>query len=286
MNFHAAAGVIDSSFFPGKKSFFGIGFGPEGVPIDIMPICFSQHFVNDFSLLVVDEFQKMNGVQQESVAKSRSCLLDSVGKICSAYNLEISTMLCSDFMGSEDYNALFRAVKEKAKPFLSEIRATVPESKRGLESAIEYPLHEIACVKHLESKGFSQKIGPSSEKKYDSIMESMGFGVSFAYVVDAFALGTKSADSVVHYVPSCRGPNNGQRIFIGEPERKAAKKLEQGCDESLRYFCRAASAAAMILGREHPSDFEISILSGRHLKKMAQSLVFENLIIPMREAGK
>ena len=71
---------------------------------------------------------------------------------------------------------------------------------------------------------------------------------SFAYLLDAYALGTKTADVVVHYVPTSRGPRNGQRIFLEDDERKVEQKLQQSCDEALRYFCRIASVSGHLLG--------------------------------------
>ncbi|MBI2665390.1 hypothetical protein HYX12_02090, partial [Candidatus Woesearchaeota archaeon] len=44
-----------------KKTFFGIGFGTSGIPIDILPIYFISSYVSNYTLLIVDQFLKLNG---------------------------------------------------------------------------------------------------------------------------------------------------------------------------------------------------------------------------------
>ena len=159
----------------------------------------------------------------------------------------------------------------------------MPENKKHLDSAREYPLHELACVRYLIEKGFALKIGPKKEREYDHIMQKMDFKISFAYIVDAYALATRTADPVVHYIPTSRGPHNGQRIFFGEDERKIKLKLKQSGEDALRYFCKVASVSGHVLGLESLENGRIDFLHGSQLRRETIRLVFDNIIAPYKE---
>lgn len=252
-----------------------------------MPIYLLSSFLDDFSLLIVDEFVRMNGKKEEQVKAGRDNLREVLDRLNSIYRFDPSIIYCSEFMGTEEYMRAFQEVQEQApsKGLENLILKTVPLSRQHLDSAREYPLHELACVKYLIGKGFSLKIGPPKEKEYDSIMEKMGLQISFAYLLPAYALGTKTADAVVHYIPASRGPHNGQRIFFGEEERKIRQKLQQSCDEALRYFCKIASVSGHILSLEYKENREIESLSGHQLQKETLRLVFDNIIAPYQEVS-
>ncbi len=201
------------------------------------------------------------------------------------YGFSPEILLCSEFMSSSRYQGIFSSLKKEIKERNLEdfVRELVPQNKRAVESAIYYPLHEFACVQYLVEQGFLLKIGPAKEQDYDQIMKKLGIGISFAYLLNAYALGTRSADKVIHYVPSSRGPNNGQRIFFGDDERKASIKLQQGGDEALHYFCKIASVSGQLLGKDYLLQEEINSLSGKKLKQKAIRLVVDNIIKPYQE---
>ncbi len=202
------------------------------------------------------------------------------------YNQNSTVILCSDFMNSEEYKDIFEDVCRKVggDPILSErVLATVPVNKRYLGSAKDYPVHELVCVKYLSENGYQLKIGPKKEEVYDEIMQDLNFEINFSYILSAYALGTKFPDEVVHYIPQSRGPNNGQRIFFGDSERAITQKLQQGCDEALRYFCKIAYVSGCLLGRGDLINEDVQSLFGKKLKKKTIKLVFENIIQPYRE---
>lgn len=239
------------------------------------------------TFLVVDEFLRFNKVEEENLALGRTRLLHTFDILSQMYSVKNNVSLCSDFMHSKMYLELFEQLEEQARrdKELSDILLeTVPSEKRKIPSALKYPLHELACAKHLSMRGYQLKIGPSKEKEYDRAMQHLGFEMGFAYILDAYALGTRTADSVAHYIPNSRGPNNGQRIFFEETEDKVKHKLEQGCDEALRYFYKIASVSGYLLGRESITAEEIEKLHGKRLKKAAIKLVIENIIQPYEEA--
>jgi len=268
------------------KAFFGVGFGVERVPIDILPIYQLSCFIPEFTLLIVDEFLKLNGLEANQVESAKDHLLELIGDLSKIYGNTPHTILCSEFMQSEEYRKTFKTLKTEivTNPDLENlVLETVPESKKHIESARDYPIHQFACVKHLSDRGFKLKIGPTKEQVYDVIMQMLGFNIDFAYILDAYALGTKSADKVVHYIPNSRGPNNGQRIFFGDSHHKVKSKLQQGCDEALRYFCKIASVSGIMLNQRYLASEEISGMYGKKLKREAIRLVLDNIIKPYME---
>lgn len=271
------------------KAFFGMGFGSLGVPIDFLPIYQLSCFIPDFSLLLVDEFLKLNGLEERLVEYSKNRLLNTIDKLGKIYGNMPDIIFCSDFMQSKEYLEIFKNLKTEiiSNSDLSNlVLETVPENKKHIESARDYPIHELACVKYLSEKNYSLKIGPSKEQEYDQIMQILGFDISFAYILDAYALGTKYEDKVIHYVPNSKGPNNGQRIFFDEDERKVKVKLQQGCNEALKYFCKIASVSGYLLNQRYLTSEEISEMYGRKLKGETIRLVFENIINPYKGVSK
>ncbi len=271
-----------------KRSFTGIGFGIQGVPIDILPIYLLNSFLDNFSILIVDEFLRLNGTDEASLNYGQSKLIQTLDNLDQLYGFNTNTILCSSFMNLRSYKDLFKNLKTRIQRerLTDLVLNTVPENKRHLETARDYPIHEFACVQHLIEQGFSLKIGPSKEREYDIIMASLGFDISFSYVLDAFALGTKTADKVIHYIPQSRGPNNGQRIFFDDSEYAVREKLLQGCDTALRYFCKISLISGHILGRTSLDESQLKSLTKKKLKKQTIRLVLDNIVRPYREVFK
>jgi hypothetical protein len=248
-----------------------------------LPIYLLNSFVDDFSLLIVDEFLELNGVANEEVKYMKNQLLDVLENLHRVYGFDPEVISCSTFMKSEDYLRIFRDVKEQvfeSEELSSRLLETVPEDKRSIPSAKDYPIHELACVKFLSSSGFSLKLGPTKEKKYDEVMQDLEFDIDFGYILDAYAIGTKHPDKVVHYIPSSRGPNHGQRLFFGMSEREVKTRIQQGGDYAMQYLCQIASVSGHILGDNPPTLEEVKELYGRRLKKKAINLVIESIIKP------
>ncbi len=237
-------------------------------------------------MLVVDEFLKINGKDDSLIESGRDRLVQALEKFTAVYGFKTNILFCSEFMSSEGYSSIFQETTERIRSsnLTEKLIETVPENKRQLSGARDYPMHELSCIQFLASRSFSLKVGPTKERQYDRIMQALNSSISFGYLLDAYALGTKTADVVVHYVPSSRGPNNGQRIFLEDDERKVRQKLEQSCDEALRYFCKIASVSGHILGLDCCEEDEINSLYGKKLKRKAIALVLDNIIKLYKEA--
>ncbi len=269
-----------------QKAFFGVGFSNGNFPLDLLPIYQLGFCMPDFSLLIVDEFLKLNRECNESVDYNKEKLVKIFGDFSSLYGFSFPIIFCSDFMNSEEYMFIYASLCEKVesdKKILEKIINTIPEKRGSLNSSIDYPVHELACVKYLSEREYELKIGPSKEKQYDEIMKELEFEMNYAYVLDAYALGTKTADEVVHYIPESRGPNNGQRIFVNDNKRIIRQKLLQSCDTALKYFCKIASVSGCLLGREYLNVDDIERMHGKILKKITVKEVLNNIINPLEE---
>ncbi|MBI2541459.1 hypothetical protein HYV80_02005 [Candidatus Woesearchaeota archaeon] len=272
-----------------RTSFLGLGFGYGSVPIDMIGLFLAGLETKEYSILLVDEFQRFNNVPEEHIALGLVQTKRALNGLSRLYNHNPAIILSSDFMQSGDYSKVLREAEERIadQKLTAKVLQTVPEKFRSNPNATKYTTNEIACVQFLRKKlGIEAKIGPSKEAAYDGIMRELGMKVDFAYVIDAYALGTGEPEKVTHYVPEHRGSNNGQRLFLDEPLHKSEQKLLLGPEEALRYLLRVASASGFRLGRTYLSEDEIQDLQGRKLKKAAKTLVLENILMPYREAAK
>ncbi|MFC1722989.1 hypothetical protein ACFL0V_02530 [Nanoarchaeota archaeon] len=266
---------------PGLKdnAFTGVGYG-ERVPIDVLPIYQLGRLSKDFTFLVVDTFVYMNGGGRPDR------LLNVFDNLSKMYDCPHNILMTSEFMDTFDYELEFGRVGSALLDtgLVCELMETVPEKRRGNESSRLYPQHELACVRYLSDR-YQQKVGPSKERVYDDIMQKLGFNMDFAYILPAYALGTKTADEVIHYVPESRGPNNGQRIFFDEPDYKIVRKLQQGCSEALRYFAKIAVVSGVLRGDNIEVE-PVLELEGKRLKRKTIDLVLEHIVEPYREVER
>ena len=87
------AGVLipDSEHIDGK-AFTGMSFDASKVPIDILPIYLIGSIADDFTILIVDEFVRMNGHSEEDIERGRDNLLGVIQRLDRIYrkNTEIS----------------------------------------------------------------------------------------------------------------------------------------------------------------------------------------------------
>jgi hypothetical protein len=267
-----------------EKSFFGIGFGSR-VPIDVLAIYLISVYVQDFSLLVLDEFLKINGQDPDSINFGKDTLFQSFEEFNRIYTLHPEVILASSFMNTTKYQERLQKLKLEIKENRLEYLTSqiVPEYKRLNTTAREYPMHEFACVQHLLQEGFTQKIGPNTERRYDTIMRDLKFPVRFAYMLDAFALATPFSDKVVPYIPTSRGPNNGQRLYVDDNIKRVKTVLRGSCPDALKYMAKVASVSGAVLGQKFLAPEEIDLMFGRKLKKETEKLVLDNIYAPLRE---
>lgn len=269
-----------------RVSFLGMGFGYNGIPIDIVGLFLAGLETKEYSLLLVDEFQRFNNVPEEYIRLGLQRIQRTLGGLSQLYGFDPEIILSSSFMRSGNYRDVLKEIEQKVEDqgCTERVLQTVPEKFRNLPNATIYPLNEFACVEFLRrERGIEAKLGPSKELVYDRIMREVELSLDFAYVIDAYALGTKEPEEVVHYIPNHRGLTNGQRLFLDEPIFKAKSKLLLGPEEASRYLLRIASASGHRLGKDYLSEEDTQSLYGKKLKKVARRFVLENILNPYKE---
>ncbi len=272
------------------KAFSGVSYGHQGVPLDVIAVYLLTASFRECTILIVDEFLKMNQVPDDLVMSGREnirAVFTSLGEI---YGITPEILLCSEFMKEKEYEKIYSEIYDPVnsdRELEQRILETIPLSKRGLPNAREYPLHEFACVMYLEKhRGIKLKIGPTTEIKYDQIMEKLGINVNYAYFQEAIALGTGDhISSVIHYLPTSRGEYNGQRIFFEDEPRIVQRKLEQGNKTALLYFHRLGYLCGKLLGKDSASPEEVENLREHALRKKTIGIVLENIILPLKKVG-
>ncbi|MBI4150222.1 hypothetical protein HY488_02340 [Candidatus Woesearchaeota archaeon] len=272
-----------------KKPFCGAGFGIRGVPVDILPIFLLKAYSPGFAILIVDEFYKFNSIDLEEISIAKKNFFACLQTLERVYSLRQDIIECSSFMHDASYYSVVEGCQERIfrNGLESLVRETVPESKRHNSSSLLYPVHEFACVLYLARHGFDLKIGPSSEKKYDSIMAAMEFPIEFAYLLDAYPLGTNQPMPVVHYVPRHVSANGtGQRIYFEDDEQIARQKLMQASEEGIRYFFNLATLSCFLRTGKILSNDEFLSYSSKRQRRCLGDYVVEHILRSYQEASK
>lgn len=254
------------------------------MPVDVVCLFLAGAEFRNYSILLIDEFYRFNGRGQEEIEHGKKEARKSLEILGSVYGLRPDIIACSDFMHSEEYRDALEETEEKIKErnLAQEIMEAVPERYRASAYATKYIVNEIACTEFMRRNGADVKVGPTKEKPCDKIMRNLGMELVFAYVIDAYAVGSQQPEGVVHYVARDRG-RTGQRIFL-DKEDHAKTKLIMGPEEASRYLLRLASAAGKRIGKPHMTPEEIDSKYGKQLKKAARHFVMENIIRPYTEA--
>lgn len=254
-----------------------MAFGYQGIPLDLLSLFLVGLETKSYFLLIVDEFLRLNHVPEERITFGRNRLLKTLEAFASIYMYTPSFLFASSFMRSRNYERYFLSIQEQLGENLRrELIKTVPEC---YQERSEYPVHEIACVRYLiDIYGFEVKIGPSKEQCYDKVMKDLQIPISFAYVLDCYAFGTKHLESVVHYIPNHKA--GGQRLYFDEDPNKTELKLMLGPDEAVRYVLTLASIAGNRLGKSCLTEEDRNMLYGKKLKKITRQLLLENILQP------
>ena len=103
-------------------------------------------------------------------------------------------------------------------------------------------------------------------------------------LIDAYAVGSRVPEKVVHYVPTHRGTTNGQRIFFDDVMYISKNRSQMGPETASRYLLTVASLAGQILGKDYFTQDYIRRLKGKKLRRKARRLVIDNIIKPYRYA--
>ncbi|RME60323.1 MAG: hypothetical protein D6780_03560 [Candidatus Dadabacteria bacterium] len=273
----------------------GLGFDTktQRVPIDVLTLLLSARKAKSFTVLVVDEFQKINNENPLDIAVSLDRTMNFLQWAKQCYGLNFHTLLASSFMHSSEYQRILNEVKERAKGggevLLEKLRKTAPNRNRQ-DTVVNYALNEIAVTKFLQGAlDTSLKIGPSREKLYDELMPFFGINLAFAYVIDAFPAGTgkREAQPVVHYIGHHKGTQNGQRIFISDHPANAKAKVYSSGEAALKYFAKLGASALEALNKRQLAFevleqvvFKKQIKTSRGIKNLVFNALVEGIFKP------
>lgn len=273
----------------GKNAFLGMSFSHESVPIDILGLLFAGEKAENYSILLVDEFMRLNGSSEIHIADGLERITKTLETLGTLYGLEHDILLCSEFMRTPEYKSVFGDIEKNLKKYglMDALKKTIPEHHRNKVNALKYPLNEIACVEYLRiNEGIDVKIGPPQEKIYDELMNKLGIELTFTYTPDAYSLDRK-VTPIVPY--TFRKPKDRQnnRLFFEDSIITATNKLEQGASrDAMEYFLKMASHAGNIIDGTCLTDNEIHTLNYCDLQNTTKRLVLENIITPYNEAVK
>lgn len=268
--------LLPNTRIPLDKTFLGIGFGHEGVPIDIVPLHLLGQLLPEYHLLIVDEFAKFNSHDGTHEVQRLEEALDRLDGIFG----ETSRIRCSDFMHTSDYKKvleeLHHTIESNEEPRNIALK-TVPPRYRSQDNTLEYPINEAACVAYMYSHGFRTKLGPDRERRYDKLVRMLdengryGFrgrfgGLKFGYTMPAFSISGKP---IVPYIPNERS----ERVFFDDYEQEVVEKLRRADDRTLRYLATIGSVASTLRGGSHNPQVVQSLEGSILLSNAIDSLV-------------
>lgn len=272
-----------------KRSFMGIGFGSRGTPVDLLVMLFAGEQSRENTVLIIDEFSKLNGYSREESDDLSMKGLKTLRAIREAYRLNFEVELCSSFMSSAEYAGIHRSVESRLQTPAAQaaIQESVPDSRREEDRFGTYAIHQLAACEYLQQKrGMQVKMGPSREVLYDRIGAEIGIPLQYAYVVDAFPVATPAGEeppAVVHYVPGHTVYPTAQRIYLEDSEARIIQKLQMASEKALHYFLRLSDAAAFHLHAPERPYGNSPLPSGKRLKRMAVEQMLECVVRPLKE---
>ena len=273
---HPCGGVLLQDDPPADAAFIGVSFGAK-TPVEMLQIVFASRLFPRYELLLIDEFQRMNGASKEEVNSTRRCFDQFAQRSHRVFSpsVRFETRFASSMMHQEDYRELFAATRAKVeqKKLETQLAALVPERYRHLPSAHEYALHEVACIAAFAERGLRVKVGPEKERVYDGVAAAIGIPMTYIYLVPAYALQTRTQCSVIHY--SVAAPS-GCRLYLEDEPRVVREKLQGSSAPALLQLAKLASASAYFRGERDKRLDEARMFAceeNPHRLKSAHSLL-------------
>jgi hypothetical protein len=210
--------LIDSTVPEGldlktQKSFFGLATEPDGVPIDVLAIALLGRDIQDYTLLIVDEFQRMAGMPENLIQQARTSLESELDLFAKTFNLNFNVRYASEIMHRKNYEDVLGQVRDSvtsSEELTEQVRATIPSGRD--KSDLSYTLNQLAVVQSLAEEGFTAKVGQQRERLYDTISGAIEPNINFAYLIPFYALGTEELVEVTPYTLSSGKKKGGERI--------------------------------------------------------------------------
>jgi len=231
-----------------SHALFGLGFGAEGVPIDVLVPLLAGKLFRNFTVLITDEFLRLNDLSEAAIKIGEERLLKTLGKLEEIFSIGADCVFASQLMCGCEYRDLFQYLQRNlSAEDTAHLQSTIPARHRDTIGPSVYPLHEVAITIFLAQRiSASVKLGPSREKLYDHSIDSIAPQIDFAYTIDSFAVGTKEARTVVPYLPGDKG--SGERIYFHDKPAVVDKKLRKVSPQARSYLTQLSQISAAQLG--------------------------------------
>lgn len=262
----------------------GLGYGPQGLPLDLLTVALAGSEGAKLTVLIADDFQRLNGMSEDEVIIGREKLHGALTLMQRIYGINMSFVLASHIMKTKEYQDVFDGLNYQIghQGLFGMLLECVPPRFRDNPKSLLYPLEEIACTEFMRRQfGSEVKLGPKTERCYDCVMEALALPVRFAYLCDALPVGVSDPRPVVHYIPGHVGKKGSVRLFLDRPIEGTLSDLQRGSPESLRYLLRMASLAGQRLGNLWCTEAEIKQLGHDALKRVVTRLVAVNILEPL-----
>lgn len=281
-----------------EKSFFGIGFNKNRVPVDIAAPHLLGNLFGDFYFLLTDTFPALNGEDTTNTAIELHNMEQALKRLDVVIG-PIPLVHCSDFFDSPEYKKILEQTRSRvmtdkrlypipngkgyfiATDLQSATRDTIPKHLRSHNGDIEYPLNEYACVGFLNAHGFSVKAGQDREKLYDGVMKHLFPGMSFVHAKKVYDLSSPPKE-VTQYAAKA----DETRIFLDDSEDEAIRKIGSASPQTLRYLATIGAIAGDISGRPYINPKSIVGMQGDRLRDAAARMITENVLAPYHRAGR
>ena len=263
--------------------FIGMGVASFGRPIDVVALLLGAAEMRSLTVVLVDEFAKMNGIDHRLVEANVEAQQRLIRGVNECYHLDVMVLRAGPIMATQRYAKEVALVQHDClKQEYQELLAqTVPQSRRNQDLDYTYSVNEIALTRIMaEGLGYSIKFGPSREKSYDNLMQAMRVPISFCYALDALPVGVSNPKPVVHYVSSNVGSFGAERILLESDNETISNQLLKASPQSAIYLLRLAKRAAELRGIEL-SD---SVCDEHELIQVMRAAVFEHVVNPLRSA--
>lgn len=280
-----------------EKSFFGVGFNKNGVPLDVAGMHLLGNLSDDFSFLMTDTFPSMNGADPADTVLGLQHMRRALKGLNGLYG-SVPLLHCSDFFDSPSLRQIFEQVRNRvmtdkclypisngkgyivATDLQSATRETIPKHLRSKDGAINYPINEYACVGFLNNQGFRVKTGQDREKLYDRVMQHLFPEMSFVHAKKVYDL-SPTPKEVTQYAAK---PDE-TRIFLDDPEDEAIRKMGSASPQVLKYLATIGAIAGNISGRPYTNLKSVVGMQGiERLRDAAARMLVENILLPYQRA--
>ena len=274
------------------KSFLGIGIGTDGVPIDLLRVHLLGNALDNYTILVADEFSSNrlvgeSGLNDFDLQYALSNYLTTLKDFSNIWKNKAEIMFASEFMKNDEYQQILNQLKDeiKQKRLEERIDHILTERGRDLEERRNFAINELAVIEYLKlNYSMNVKIGPHSEKKYDEVMKILASDMNFLYLNTVHAL-TRSTDEPSPYTVDKISSVPNKRILVTDDPDTVEEKLALGTSKALKYFAILGALAGKTLGKECKSNEEIlQTIDYDKLLTLAQSYTLDNIIAPLRRS--